>query len=128
MKLLFFGLTKESMLEFIKSFLYAFKGIRASLVEQRNLKVQCLVALITIGAGFYYGISAVEWCLVLMMIGLVTGLELVNTAIEDIVNLVTTEWKPLAGKVKDIAAGAVLVVSIIAVVVGMIIFKKYVLP
>jgi diacylglycerol kinase len=128
MELLFFGLIKESMLEFIKSFFYAFKGIRASLVEQRNLKVQSLVALITIGAGFYYGISAVEWCLVLMMIGIVIGLELVNTAIEDLVNLVTTEWKPLAGKVKDIAAGAVLVVSIIAVVVGVIIFKKYVLP
>jgi diacylglycerol kinase len=116
------------MLEFIKSFLYAFKGIKASLEEQRNLKVQSLVALITIGAGFYFGISPVEWCLVLMMIGIVIGLEMLNTAIEGLVDLVTTEWKPLAGKIKDMAAGAVLVVSIIAVIVGLIIFRKYVLP
>jgi diacylglycerol kinase len=116
------------MLEFIKSFFYAFKGIRASLEEQRNLKVQSLVALITIGAGFYFEISSIEWCLVLMMIGIVIGLEMLNTAIEDLVDLVTTEWKPLAGKVKDMAAGAVLIASIIAVIVGLIIFRKYVLP
>ena len=116
------------MLEFIKSFLYAFKGIRASLEEQRNLKVQSLVAIVTTGAGFYFGITSIEWCFVLIMIGTVIGLEMINTAIEDLVDLVTTEWKPLAGKIKDMAAGAVLVVSIIAVIVGVIIFRKYVLP
>jgi diacylglycerol kinase len=116
------------MLEFIKSFFYAFKGIRASLEEQRNLKVQSLVAVITVGAGFYFDITPTEWCLVLISIGMVIGLEMINTSIEDLVDLVTTEWKPLAGKVKDMAAGAVLIVSIIAVIIGLIIFRKYVLP
>lgn len=115
------------MVEFLKSFLNAFRGIRASLVEQRNLKVQSLIAITTIGAGFYFSITAMEWCVVLLTIALVIGLEMVNTAIEDLVDLVTTEWKPLAGKVKDMAAGAVLVASILAVIIGVIIFRKYVI-
>jgi diacylglycerol kinase len=114
------------MKQFIKSFLYAFKGIGASLSEQRNLKVQTFVAILTIGAGFYFNITPIEWSIVLLTIGLVIGLEMMNTAVESLVDLVTTEWKPLAGKVKDMAAGAVLIASIIAVIVGVIIFRKYV--
>lgn len=116
------------MEEFFKSFINAVKGIIASLQEQRNLKVQSLVALITVGASFYFKITDVEWCIVLLTIALVIGLEMINTSIEDLVDLVTLEWKPLAGKVKDMAAGAVLVASIIAVIVGLIIFRKYLLP
>ena len=76
-------------------------------------------------AGFYLSIAAIEWCILLLCIALVIGLELVNTALENLVDLVTRERNPLAGKVKDIAAGAVLVVSIITVIIGLIIFRKY---
>jgi diacylglycerol kinase len=113
------------MKAFFRSFVFAIKGIRSSLREQRNLKVQLVVALLTVGAGFYFNITATEWCLVLLTIGLVIGLEMINTAIEKTVDLVTTEWHPLAGKAKDMAAGAVLIASIVAVVVGIIIFRKY---
>ena len=93
----------------------------------RNIVVQAVIGLIAIGAGFYVQITPVEWCILLMMIGIVIGFEMINTAIENLVNLVTRERKPLAGKIKDIAAGAVLFVSIIAVFVGIIIFKKYII-
>jgi diacylglycerol kinase len=116
------------MKNFIKSFLFAIKGIVASFEEQRNLKVQIMVALVTIGASFYFAITPTEWCLVIFSIGLVISLEMFNTAIEDLVDLVTSEWKPLAGKVKDMAAGAVLIASIMAVIIGVIIFRKYLLP
>lgn len=115
------------MRNFFRSFLFAIKGIIASLDEQRNLKVQSLIAVLTIGACFYFDITAIEWCLIILAIGLVIGLEMINTAIEDLVDLVTTEWKPLAGKIKDMAAGAVLIASIAAVVIGIIIFRKYLL-
>lgn len=114
------------MKNFFRAFLYAWNGIRVSLKDQRNLKVQSLVALITIGAGFYFNIACLEWCLILFSIALVLGLEMVNSAIENLVDLVTMERRPLAGKVKDIAAGAVLFASIIAVIIGIIIFRKYV--
>jgi diacylglycerol kinase len=113
------------MKEFIHSVFFAFQGILASFREQRNLKVQSIIALITVGAGFYFDITGMEWAVIIMTIGLVIGLEMINTAIEDVVDLVTSEWKPLAGKVKDVAAGAVLVASIVAIVVGVIIFRKY---
>jgi len=113
------------MLQFFKSFGFALKGIKAALREQRNLKVQLFLALITIGAGFYFGITSIEWIMVLLTIGLVVGLEMINTPIESLVDMVTLERKPQAGKIKDIAAGAVLVASLIAVIVGVIVFRKY---
>jgi len=113
------------MSSFLKSFVYAIKGITAAVAGQRNLKVQVTVALLTIGAGFYFAIPAIEWCAILLTIAMVIGLELMNSAIENVVDLVTREQHPLAGKAKDIAAGAVLFVSVIAVIIGVIIFKKY---
>ena len=64
--------------------------------------------------------------LILLCIGLVLGLEMMNSAIESLVDLVTLERNPLAGRIKDIAAGAVLLVSFISVVIGVIVFRKYV--
>ena len=112
---------------FFRSFLYAMNGIRASLQDQRSLKVQSLIALLVVLAGFYFRITPGEWCLILLSIALVIGLEMMNSAIESVVDLVTSERKPLAGKVKDMAAGAVLFASCIAVVIGIIVFKKYLL-
>lgn len=105
----------------------ALNGIGFSLKEQRNLKVQAILAFITIGAGFYFNITATEWCFILLSIAAVVGLEMINTAIENLVDLVTQERKPLAGKVKDVAAGAVLFASFMALVTGVIIFRKYLL-
>jgi diacylglycerol kinase len=115
------------MRRFFKSFIYALQGISISTREQRNLKVQAFVGMLTVGAGLYFDITATEWCLILLVIGMVMGMEMMNSAVESLVDLVTEEFKPLAGKVKDIAAGAVLFVSILAVVIGLIIFKKYIL-
>jgi diacylglycerol kinase len=100
--------------------------MRVSLAGQRNLKVQFIIAMITIGAGFYFRIDGIEWCLILFSIALVLSLEMLNSSIENLVDLVTLERKPLAGKIKDVAAGAVLVASIIAVIIGVIVFRKYV--
>lgn len=116
------------MKAFLESFLYALKGIRASWNEQRNLKVQSIIALITVGAGFYFEITAMEWCLILFATGLVIGLEMVNSAIESLVDLVTRERSTLAGKVKDVAAGAVLFASVIALIIGVLVFRRYILP
>jgi len=113
------------MRDFFVGFQYAFKGVAAALASERNLRVHFVIALIVIGAGFYFDITAMEWCVVIICIGLVIAFEMVNTAIEDLVDLVTQEWKPLAGKIKDAAAGAVLIASIVALVAGIIIFRKY---
>jgi diacylglycerol kinase len=115
------------MKSFLKSLTNALHGIWAGISDQRNLKVQVAIALLVIGAGFYLRIAYMEWCVVLLCIGLVVGLEMINSAMENLVDLVTLERKPLAGKIKDIAAGAVLFVSVISLVIGVIIFRKYLL-
>jgi len=115
------------MKSFLKSLVDAIRGIWSGIVDQRNLKVQIAIAVIVVGAGFYFRITPLEWSIILICIGLVIGIEMINSAIENLVDLVTLERKPLAGKIKDIAAGAVLVVSVIAVIIGVIIFRKYVL-
>jgi diacylglycerol kinase len=112
---------------FLKSFVYAVNGIWSGVADQLNLKVQIGVALLVIGAAYYYHISAMEWCVILLCIAVVLGLEMMNSAIESLVDLVTLERKPLAGRIKDIAAGAVLLVSVISVVIGVIVFRKYII-
>jgi diacylglycerol kinase len=113
------------MREFLKSFIYALQGIWSGIADQRNLKFQLAVAIVVVGAGFYLSIQPIEWCIILMCISLVISLELINTAVENLVDLVTLERKPLAGKIKDIAAGAVLIASAISLIIGVIVFRKY---
>lgn len=114
------------MQKFLKGFTYAVHGIRIAFAEQLNLKVQAVAAFVVLLTGFYFNITRMEWIALVLTIALVLSLELANTALESLVDLVTIERKPLAGKVKDIAAGAVLVASFAAVVVGFLIFSTYI--
>lgn len=115
------------MKRFTKSFRYAGKGVLIALSEQRNLKVHFILAFMVILAGLYFHISEGEWYALILAIGLVLTAELINTSIENIVNLISPQHQPLAGKIKDLAAGAVLISAIVSSTVGLIIFSKYIL-
>ena len=104
-----------------KSFGHAFDGISAGL-EERNMKIHCTMAVLVTFFGLILHISVTEWCICLGLFGLIMGLELVNTAIEALCDLVTQEYRPLAKRAKDTAAGAVLIASIMAAAAGLIIF------
>mgnify|MGYP000084168428 CR=1 FL=1 len=114
------------MNSFFKSFTYAFNGIKLSM-QQRNMKVHICCAILAIVCGFIFKINTVEWCIILICIGVVLALETINTAIESFVDLVEPNHNPIAGKIKDLAAGAVLIFSIISAVIGVFIFGKYIL-
>lgn len=105
-----------------KSFGYAFEGIFAGIKKERNMKIHCLAIVAVTIAGIVLQISAVKWCICLILFGLIMALELVNTAIEAVVDLTTEERKPLAKLAKDAAAGAVLIAAIMAAIAGCIIF------
>lgn len=111
---------------FLKSFIYAIKGIQLSL-KGRNKKVMVACAFLTLILGFVFKITIAEWCIVLICIGIVLSLEMINTAIECLVNLVEPNHNPKAGAIKDLAAGAVLVFSVISAIIGIMIFGKYIL-
>jgi Diacylglycerol kinase len=86
------------------------------------MKIHFIIAILVIVAGFTFSISPYEWIACLLCIGLVFGMEMMNTAIESVVDLASPKLHPLAGKAKDVAAGAVLICAIIAVIIGLIIF------
>ena len=105
-----------------KSFGYAFEGIFTCIRKERNMKILFVMAVLVVAAGVILRLSLVEWCICLGLFGLVMALELVNTAVEAVVDLVTGEYHPLAKIAKDTAAGAVLIAAIMAAAAGLIIF------
>lgn len=105
-----------------KSFGYAFEGIFAGIRGERNMKIHCFAAVCVIVAGVLFHISVTEWCICLVLFGLILSLELVNTAIEAVVDFVTEDKKPLAKLAKDTAAGAVLIAAVMAAMAGLLIF------
>ena len=109
----------------LRSFRYAWQGIRCCVGREQNLSFHLIVTVCVVVAGFAFGITPGEWAAVVLCIGMVIAAELFNTAIERLVDLVSPQRHPLAGQVKDIAAGAVLVCALAAIVVGLIIFVPY---
>ena len=105
---------REKKPPFLKSFGYAFEGILTGIRKERNMRIHTAAMILVVLAGTILGLSAVEWCICLILFGLVMALELVNTAVEAVVDL--------AKVAKDTAAGAVLIAAIMAAVIGCIIF------
>lgn len=105
-----------------KSFGYAFEGIAAVIKKERNMKIHCCAMILVVMAGTILQIPVWKWCVCFCLFGLVMALELVNTAVEAVVDLVTEERKPLAKLAKDAAAGAVLIAAIMSVIAGLIMF------
>lgn len=110
------------MSRFFKSFKFAINGIKYAVKTQLNFKIQLLAVLVAVGAGWYFHISGSEWLAIVLCMGAVLAAELMNTAIETLVDLVSPEFNPKAGMVKDVAAGAVLVIALTALMVALIIF------
>ena len=109
----------------IKSFGYAFKGIASLLKKELNAWIHCIAILVVTSCGLYFRITPTEWCIVVICFGMVLAAEGFNTAIERLVDLVSPDFHPIAGDVKDVAAGAVLICAIAAAIVGAIIFIPY---
>lgn len=104
------------------SFARAFDGIRSAYASEYHMVIHCYMAVMVIIAGALFQISYSEWLICLILIGAVISLELVNTAIESVVNMITTDYNYHAKVAKDTAAGAVLVMASVSAVIGLIIF------
>ena len=118
---------KKSKPSLLKSFYYAFQGIKVNILTERNLAIHFLVMLLVIVCGFVFKISVTEWLISILLFGFVITLELMNTAIETAIDICMPEINPKAKLAKDTSAGAVLVVAIVAVVIGIIIFGPKIL-
>ena len=105
----------------IKSFKYAIKGI-LNAFEQPNMLIHLVIAFLVILAGLALNISHSDWNSIMLAIGFVLTAESFNTAIEKLTDLVSPQHNLLAGQVKDIAAGAVLISAVTASIIGLFVF------
>jgi len=113
---------KFSIPQRIKSFGNAFRGIFFAFKTQHNTWIHSLAIVVVVIAGFIFKLDAREWGLVVLAMGLVLAAEMINTAIEWLVDLVSPGYSEKAGLIKDVAAGAVLVAAVISVIIGAIVF------
>ena len=107
---------------FLAGLLHALDGVKEGYRSERSMRIHCAAAVLVILLGLLLGLSAWEWIVCVILIGLVIASELLNTALEHIVDILMPELNPRAKRVKDTAAGAVLVVSLAAAIAGAILF------
>ena len=114
---------KESFLvNRIKSVGFALKGAFLLICTEASIKIQVVIAVVMTIAGFYFEISNTEWVLQIFAIALVLGIEGMNTAVEKLSDFVQPEFDKKIGFIKDISAGAVMLVSIASTIIGLIIY------
>lgn len=116
---------KFSIKKRAKSFEYAGKGILIFFRNEHNAWIHLFVLLLVCIVGVYFSITKTEWIAIITISAIVLMAEAFNTAIEYLANYVEPKHQPLIGKVKDVSAGAVLIVAIAAVTIGCIIFTPY---
>ncbi len=115
-------LEKFSFQKRIKSFTYAFSGIKTLIVSEHNARIHLFATICVLVTGVLLTLSVIEWCLIIFAIGAVFAAEAFNSAIEALCDYCTIENHELIKKCKDIAAGGVLFTAIAAAAIGLLIF------
>lgn len=110
------------MFKQLLSFKYAWNGIVYFLRYGYNARIQLVAAILAIGMGCLLNLARGEWIAIILCCVMVLSLEMINTSIEKICDLVTTEYNPVVKVIKDVAAGAVLLSAVASLVIGIIIF------
>lgn len=116
---------KNTIKQFISSLRYAINGIVCLFKENRNARYEITIAIFTICASIAFQIAVSEWLIILVCIGMVLSAEGINSSIEKLADKLHPDFAPEIGKVKDLAAGSVLILSFVAAIVGFIIFAPY---
>ena len=115
--------TKRRPQNLLESFNFAFEGIIHVLRTQRNMRIHFLVAVVVLVAAVWIGVSKLELIALLLAIAFVFITEMINSAIEQAIDVATTSFDPLAKLAKDVAAGAVLIATVNAVAIGYLVFS-----
>ncbi|MDO4731711.1 MAG: diacylglycerol kinase family protein [Clostridia bacterium] len=112
------------MKSLIASFKYAIRGIVYCINNERNMRIHTTAAVFIIAFSFFFPLSVIEYAVLLLVISMVIGAEMINTAIEELTDMSSSTYNPMARISKDVAAGAVFFCAVCAVVIGVIIFWK----
>jgi diacylglycerol kinase len=106
----------------LASFQHAWDGFSFLLKNEMNARIHVAITVVVILLGIFLEVSRVEWILLILTIGVVIAAEAVNTALEQLVDLVSPKYHLLAKRAKDLAAAAVLLLAVVAVIIGILVF------
>ncbi|WP_349407870.1 diacylglycerol kinase family protein [Pseudalkalibacillus sp. SCS-8] len=112
------------IIDVLKSFKFAMEGVKEGWKKERNFRIHLVFTVLTVLLAAALDFSMVKWIILLLTIGIMLSLELMNSAVERTVDLVTTDRHPLAKQAKDLAAGSVFIFSLIAVIIGFLLFAE----
>jgi diacylglycerol kinase len=118
---------KFSIAKRLKSFLFAFNGIRILIKEEHNSRIHLMATAIVIIAALLFKLNAYEWIAIVFSIGLVITVEIMNTVIEHVADFISPDKNEKIKKIKDLSAAAVLVSSITSLIIGLIVFLPKIL-
>lgn len=113
---------------FISSIKYAIAGIRHFFLTEPNSRIHFLASVFVVAAGFWFRIDRFSWIAVIICIGLVYTTEIINTAVEKIMDMISPEKNEQVRVIKDVAAGAVLIAAFISLITGILVFYPYLKP
>lgn len=113
------------MKKFFKSFQYALSGLKTVWKEEHNFRLEIIIGILVFICAFVFNFSFYEWVAIVIACILVLSAEIINTAIEDLSDMVESEQNPLIGKIKDTMAGMVLISSFGSVILGILIFINH---
>lgn len=119
--------TGSWLVRYIKSLMHALSGIKYAILKEHNMIIIITAMIVTTLLGLYFNITKIEWMFCILLFGLVSASEMINTAIEATIDLVTKEFHPLAKIAKDTASSATLIFSITSLIIGLIIFIPYIM-
>ena len=111
-----------------KSFVYAFEGLKTALRQEPNFRIHLVMAVFALSLGMFLKLSNLEWIILTFIIFYVLTLELLNTVLEALVNLVSPEYQHFAKVAKDVSAACVLLAAILSVIVGLVLFLPKIIP
>ncbi|MDO9231300.1 MAG: diacylglycerol kinase [bacterium] len=112
--------------EFFKSFSHAFRGLRYAIKNEKNFQNELIVAIIAVSFMFYYRVTRLEMIVITTMIMAVLIMEMLNTIIERIIDILKPGVHPYARLIKDLMAASVLLTSILALIIGLAIFIPHI--
>lgn len=113
--------------KYYDTFRFALQGIWVAMKQEKNIRFHLIVSAVVLILAVFLSLSKTEWILLVIVISGMLVLEMINTAIERVVDLVTLEYHPLAKQAKDVAAGAVLIFATAAIIIGILIFLPKIL-
>ncbi|MFT5581365.1 MAG: diacylglycerol kinase [Psychromonas sp.] len=108
----------------LSAFANAGRGIKTCFQSERNFRIQIILFVLAVSFGLFFGLTNTEWCLILIVSGAVFAGELFNTALEKLCDFVEPKWDERIKQIKDVSAGANLILSLVALAIGGMIFGK----